>query len=424
MLISNLLPGNRTPLFMRKVLLILFFLSISSQLYAATCKIKDNQKIKEIVAPDAIEYSRENSGNRIDSVLANRKTINLFRAWRSWELGSKDYGLGWGVQTVSPPTSTHLSLREIYWAYTYPDQNYSGQIGMEKFALKSKWGDKAWQEYGRTLNVDYTHPDFLDYITQLVKSRTEGMDGVIFDLWRNDNHSYYGGKSSSTVKKYRYKIAKSIREEMGKDFIILGNINWEKQKDTHEFINGVFLELWKKTRSGYTCKQIKDIASIIEFHDKNLSYPRLVAVNVWKIAKNPPKEKEKELIKKIFGKEVDIKKFDKDYWIKNYRSSPENIRFAKLFTAMAMVIPENGYILYGDNNRDHPEHDHYHEIYDFYKIDLGKPTSLKTEIVDGLAFKLHEKGVIVYNITKNNYLIKFDKKEVLVKSFEGVFEKF
>ena len=409
---------------MRKILLILFFLSISSQLYAATCKVKDNQKIKEIVAPNAIEYSRENSGNRIDSVLANRKTINLFRAWRSWELGSKDYGLGWGVQTVSPPTSTHLSLREIFWAYTYPDLNYSGQIGMEKFALKSKWGDKAWQEYGRTLNVDYTHPDFLNYITQLVKSRTEKMDGVIFDLWRNDNHSYYGGKSSSTVKKYRYKIAKSIREEMGKDFIILGNINWEKQTDTHEFINGVFLELWKKTRSGYTCKQIKDIASIIEFHDKHLSYPRLVAVNVWKIAKNPPKEKEKELTKKIFGKEMDIKKFDKNYWIKNYRSSPENIRFAKLFTAMAMVIHENGYILYGDNNRDNPEHDHYHEIYDFYKIDLGKPTSLKTEIVDGLAFKLHEKGVIAYNLTKNNYLIKFDKKEVLVKSFEGVFEKF
>ena len=410
---------------MKKILLILFFLTFNSQLYAATCKVKDNHKTKEIVAPKAIEYFRENSGNRIDSVLANRKTINLFRAWRSWDLGSKNYGLGWGAQGVTPPTSTHLSLREIYWAYTYPDQNYSDQIGMEKFALKSKWGDKAWQEYGRTLNVDYTHPDFLDYITQLVKSRAENLDGVIFDLWRNDNHSYYGGKSSSTVKKYRYKIAKTIREEMGKDFIILGNINWEKQKDTHEFLNGVFLELHKKsTSSGYTCNEIKKIADIIKFHDENLSYPRLVAVNAWKIAKNPPKEKEKELTKKIFGKEVDIKKFDKNYWKKNYRSSPENIRFAKLFTAMAMVIPENGYILYGDNNRDNLEHDHYHEIYDFYKIDLGKPTSLKTKIVDGLAFKLHEKGVIAYNLTKNNYLIKFDKKEVLVKSFEGVFEKF
>ena len=338
-----------------------------------------------------------------------------------------NYGLMWSGWHPTPKVPHGFSLREILWAYTFPDKGYDGyynQPGTEKYVLKKRWGDKAWQEYGTSYNVDYTHPDYLNYITQLVKSLTENLDGVMFDIWRNDNHSYYGGKSSSTVKKYRYKIAKSIREKMGKDFIILGNINWEKQTDTHEFINGVFLELWKKTRSGYTCKQIKDIASIIEFHDKHLSYPRLVAVNVWKIAKNPPKEKEKELTKKIFGKEVDIKKFDKNYWIKNYRSSPENIRFAKLFTAMAMVIPENGYILYGDNNRDNPEHDHYHEIYDFYKIDLGKPTSLKTEIVDGLAFKLHEKGVIAYNLTKNNYLIKFDKKEVLVKSFEGVFEKF
>ena len=89
---------------MRKILLILFFLSINFQLYAATCKVKDNQKIKEIVAPKAIEYLRENSGNRIDSVLVNRKTINLFRAWRAWDLGSKDYGLGWGAQNVTPST--------------------------------------------------------------------------------------------------------------------------------------------------------------------------------------------------------------------------------------------------------------------------------------------------------------------------------
>ena len=91
---------------------------------------------------------------------------------------------------------------------------------------------------------------------------------------------------------------------MGKDFIILGNINWEKQTDTHEFINGVFLELWKKTRSGYTCKQIKDIASIFEFHDKHLSYPRLVAVNVWKIAKNPPKGGTPASENKIINNEI------------------------------------------------------------------------------------------------------------------------
>ena len=34
---------------------------------------------------------------------------------------------------------------------------------MEKFVLKKKWGDKAWQEYGRTLNVDYTNPEYFKY---------------------------------------------------------------------------------------------------------------------------------------------------------------------------------------------------------------------------------------------------------------------
>ena len=48
------------------------------------------------------------------------------------------------------------------------------------------------------------------------------------------------------LKKYRYKIAKTIREGTGRDFIILGNINWEKQTDTHEFINGVFFRIMEK----------------------------------------------------------------------------------------------------------------------------------------------------------------------------------
>ena len=273
---------------MRKILLILIFLSVSSQLFAATCKVKDNLKTKEIIAPKALEYKRENSGNRIDQVLSKRKTINVFRAWNGSTFGTSGYGLMWSAITPTPATSIGLSIREMLWAYTYPDKLHYGQVGFEKFMTNKKWGDKAWQEYGRTYNIDYTHPEFLDYFGKLVRKRTEGLDGVMFDIWRNNNHSYYGGKSSSTVKKYRYKIAKSLREEMGKNFIILGNVNWEKQRDTHEFINGVFLELWKKTRSGYTCKQIKDIASIIEFHDKHLSYPRLVAVNVWKIAKKSP----------------------------------------------------------------------------------------------------------------------------------------
>ena len=92
---------------------------------------------------------------------------------------------------------------------------------------------------------------------------------------------------------------------------------------------------------------------------------------------------------------------------------------------MAMVIPENGYILYGDNNPDRSDvDDHAHTYYDFYNIDLGKATSHGMEITEGLGYKKYEKGLIVYNRTKFKYTVKFkDGKKVEVGPLEGVFVK-
>ena len=53
------------------------------------------------------------------------------------------------------------------------------------------------------------------------------------------------------------------------------------------------------------------------------------------------------------------------------RLSEENIKLAKLFTAMGLVIPDNGYVLYADNNPDWSGGDHQHHYYDFWKTDLG-----------------------------------------------------
>ena len=87
-----------------------------------------------------------------------------------------------------------------------------------------------------------------------------------------------------------------------------------------------------------------------------------------------------------------------------------------------MVIPENGYILYGDNNPDNPSGDHYHTYYDFYNTDLGKAISDGVEITDGLAYKKYEKGLIAYNRTKFKYTVKFkDGKKVNIGPLEGVF---
>ena len=62
----------------------------------------------------------------------------------------------------------------------------------------------------------------------------------------------------------RRKIAEAIRNKMGEEFIILGNVNWEGNGDTHDLINGVFMELYKKHKGAYSCSQIAKIEKLIK----------------------------------------------------------------------------------------------------------------------------------------------------------------
>jgi hypothetical protein len=183
---------------------------------------------------------------------------------------------------------------------------------------------------------------------------------------------------------------------MGDEFIILGNVNWGKDTSTHHLINGVFLELYKTPyprQNAYTLSEIEEIERLIEFHDTHLREPKLIALEPWRITK-----------------EVSY----------DDRNTLENRKYAKLFTAMATVIPKNGYILYADGNPDTPSNDHAHAYYDFYKIDLGKPTSSMTKIDSGIAYKEFEQGVIIYNRTNQPVRVKFEKGEIDVEALEGV----
>ena len=275
---------------------------------------------------------------------------------------------------------------------------------------KKKWtsrGHSAGGEYGKTVWINYSHPKFADYFSDLVLEKTSRFDGVMLDWWHNEHPG-----ASKNNKKARRKIAEAIKNKMGKEFIILANVNWFGDGDTHDLINGVFMELskTKKTSSAYSCNEIAKIEKLIKFHDQNLLEPRIIAVNTWRITKK---------FSSKYNKWEKMELFLKD------RSSPENIQFAKLFTAMAMVIPENGYILYGDNNPDRSDvDDHGHTYYDFYNTDLGKAISDEVEITEGVAYKKYEKGLIAYNRTKFKYTVKFkDGKKVEIGPLEGVFVK-
>ena len=117
-----------------------------------------------------------------------------------------------------------------------------------------------------------------DYFSDLVLEKAHGFDGVMLDWWHNE----HPGASKTKVKKARRKIAEAIRNKMGKEFIILGNVNWHGNGDTHDLINGAWLELAKskKVSSAYSCNEIAKIEKLIKYHDLNLSEPRIIAVNV------------------------------------------------------------------------------------------------------------------------------------------------
>ena len=387
---------------------------VTSQAISAGCKIPKKPKEKIIEAPEAVLKKQKTPTTRLEKVLANRRTINVFRAYAYHKRSSPNkYGLNWS-QTPILPGPSNLSLMGIDWNYHYSNEPGALYPGLEPFITKKKWGHSA--AYGKTVWVKYSHPEFADYFSNLVLEKAHGFDGVHLDWWHNNHET-----SKIKVKMARRKIAGAIRNKMGEEFIILGNVNWEGSRDTHDLINGVNMELNKKHRGGYSCNQISKIEKLIKFHDQNLSEPRIIAVDVWRITKKVPKELQKKLTLELMG---DERVMPKNFWKIRYRSSPENIQLAKLYTAMTMVIPENGYILYADNNPDNPSGDHDHTYYDFYNTDLGKAISDGVEITDGLAYKKYEKGLIAYNRTKFKYTIKFkDGKKVEVGPLEGVFVK-
>ena len=178
----------------------------------------------------------------------------------------------------------------------------------------------------------------------------------------------------------------------------MGNVNWRKDKDTVDYINGVFLELSKKgTKRTYKISELKKIESSLNYYEKNLQPPKLVALAGWR--------KTKDLT-------------DED------RNTPENRKMAKLLTAMSVVINTNGYILYGDNNQDVKKGDHYHILYDFYSFDIGTPTSGYTKVKPGVGYKEHKHGFIAYNLTnKSQKITRANGQKHQVEAKSGLFCK-
>ena len=98
---------------------------------------------------------------------------------------------------------------------------------------------------------------------------------------------------------------------------------------------------------------------------------------------------------------------------------------AKLITALSVVLPTNGYIMYSDNNHDSLITEHGHEYYDFYSFDIGKPTGPRVKVSNGVSYKQHQEGFIAYNITSRakSFEIKGSNRTVSIEPKSGLFCK-
>ena len=352
----------------------------------------------KIELPPVPKTVATNSPVKVSTKLKKRKTINVFRAWNS-SLGLSKYGLAW---TAYPKYSSRtITLNEVYWNYHYIGKSWSYYKGIEKFLTKKNWDHDA--EYGKTVAVKIVDPNYAEFIAKTIKKNVKSSksDGVMLDWW-HDHHQSSSGYNKFSVNAARQKIAKNIRKELGPDKIILGNVNWRKDVSTVKNLNGVFLELYKepyKSSSGrlYTFSELLKIESLLEYYQRNLAYPKLIALEGWRKTKSVS---------------------NKD------RNTKENRRMAKALTAMSVVIPENGYILYADNNNDTPKGDHAHLFYDFYNFDVGRPVGGGKKLAYGVGLKEHKRGFVAYNISQRDFVAKRKNgTSVTIPSYSGLFCK-
>lgn len=331
----------------------------------------------------------------IAAKLAKRRTINVAGPWLDQERHDvEDYGVVWHSWD-SAPGGDAIWMREVLWVHYKPERLATSfrhhPPGLERFMTEEPWQTLA--EYGTSNRLAYEDPAFAGYMAATVDRvlSATGANGVFLDWWI-DKHPYL---SEPEISIARSQIAQAIRSRIGPGPILMGNVGWTRDSSTHGDLNGVFLELWKRpSNRGYSCSELARIEDLLIFHDYYLAQPKMVVLEPWRQAKSSSSSD---------------------------RESKRNTAWAKLFTAMAAVVPRNGYILYSDNARDSTSDDHGHYFYDFYRTDLGRPMSGFASIATGIGYKVFQNGIIAYNATPADVTVAIDGKPLRLRPLSGAF---
>jgi len=397
---------------MKKLFLLLILSFFSAQSFAGSCP-DGSEPVKSVSAdgtyfvykcgisildaPQAEFYQRQyDMDSIVDQILSKRKTINPFLAW-NYSKYSRDnhYGIEWtnGLYEERLPSNSRLELETPTWNYYYVGQSWGywkDHAKQQTFVTNIDWDHDA--EYGVTKAMNIIDPAYPKALAEEVYNIYEnGIHGLLLDWWHIHHPTPWRG---TRLENAMIGMTDEIRKKVGDDFLLLGNSNQIKNINLLKPMNGVFLEWWKNHQGSYTFTEIAEMEEVIKFNEKHLRYPKLIAFEPWRITdKSEPTN----------------------------RTSEDNLRFARLYSAMATVIPEHGYILYADNNPDFDDGDHDHYYYDVYSVNLGKPVSKYTPIAQGVAYKKFEDGYIAFNRLEYDVTVNFGEFQSVIPSMDAVF---
>ncbi len=252
------------------------------------------------------------------------------------------------------------------------------------------WGEDAdgdgqvEREEIQQMLLDFRNPALHELIARKAQAlKASGVfDGIMLDWWNEHNATTgrfpdWNGTHLTRDEELAARLAmlRKIRQAVGDDFLILVNANNRTVPQSAPYVNGLFMECWKKHYDqGYETRQIDEIAATLRWAEEHLSQPRINCLEGWRVVSDY-----------TGGRDVRIRE----------RDNETNRQWMRMFTTLSLTHSD-GYVLFGDDNAQ-PVGDHLHNWYDFWDAALGTPLSAGQKQEDGSYRREFSQGTAVYN---------------------------
>lgn len=274
--------------------------------------------------------------------------------------------------------------------------------------IRDENGDRVRvsSDYYTAYLIDFTHPEVQEImVQQVIAARNCGLyDGIFFDWWNENAMILNGYRTHAAELRARETTLRRAREAVGEDFLILVNPNRSKPFVSAPYINGIFMENGRDTAHGYTPEGLIEIEETLLWAEENLREPQMNIVEGWGVI--VPSDET------FATRPADNKSVKWSRVTYTRPDHPENVQWARLFTAMSLTHSD-GYVTFYNGYFDKERVDGANYWYDIYNAELGRPIGARAETyrnIDGLFIREFDHGWAVYNRSGRERIVTFEEK--------------